>query len=260
MKYFSTALWAEYMKIRKSKILWITLILFAFIPLMMGLMIYIVRNPDISAKLGLIAAKASMFGNADWPSFLGILNQAIAGIGIIGFGFVTAWVYGREHTERTMKDILALPISRNYIVLAKCVIVFIWCILLTLVLFASGIIVGWLIGMENWSQQAFYANLHKYFISALLTLLLCPPVAFFAGYGRGLIAPIGFALVTMIMAQFIAVAGMGAFFPWAVPGLFTAPEGAEGMQLYTSSYIILALTSIFGYLATLYWWRHADQH
>lgn len=64
MKSFSAALWAEYMKIRRSKILLITILLFAFIPFMMGLMIYIIRNPEISAKLGLIATKATLFGNA----------------------------------------------------------------------------------------------------------------------------------------------------------------------------------------------------
>jgi len=259
MKSFSAALWAEYMKIRRSKILWITILLFAFIPFMMGLMIYIIRNPEISAKLGLMATKATLFGNANWPFFFGILNQCIATIGLIGFGFVTAWVYGREHTERTMKDILALPISRSYIVLAKFTIVFIWCILLTLVLYVAGMITGWAIGMAGWSRQILFDSTYKYFAIAFMTLLLCTPVAFFAGYGRGLITPIGFVIVTMIITQFVALAGMGAFFPWAIPGLFIAPKGIAGMQLYASSYIILVLTSIVGYLATIYWWLHADQ-
>lgn len=158
-----------------------------------------------------------------------------------------------------MKDILALPISRSYIVLAKFTIVFIWCILLTLVLYVAGMITGWAVGMAGWSWQILFDSTYKYFAISFMTLLLCTPVAFFAGYGRGLIAPIGFVIVTMIITQFVALAGMGAFFPWAIPGLFFSPKGFAGMQVLTSSYIILILTSMFGYLATLYWWLHADQ-
>ncbi len=260
MKTISTVLWAEFMKIKRSNIVWITIFLFAFIPSMMGLMIYIVRHPEISAKLGLIAAKASLFGDADWPAFFGILHQSIATIGLIGFGFVTAWVFGREYTERTIKDILALPVSRSYFVFAKFIIVFCWCIILAIILGISGVLAGKIVGVSGWSSEVFYAAIYKYIITSFLTMLLCTPVAFFACYSRGIIAPIGFAILTMIMAQFIALAGLGAFFPWAIPGLYTVPAGTEGMQLFMSSYIILIITSILGYIITLYFWRHADQH
>jgi ABC-2 type transport system permease protein len=260
MKNLNAALWAEYMKIHRSKILWITILLFAFIPSMMGLMIYIVRHPEISAKLGLMAAKASLFNVSDWPAFIGILCQFVAALGLIGFGFVTAWVFGREYTERTIKDILALPISRSYIVFAKFVIVFAWSVILIIVLFISGILVGKFAGISGWSEQVFYDGAYTFFITSFLTLLLCTPVAFIAGYSRGIIAPIGFILLTLIMAQFAALAGLGAIFPWSVPGLFTAPKGTEEMELFVSSYIILGSTSLLGYFATLLWWRHADQH
>jgi ABC-2 type transport system permease protein len=254
------ALWAEYMKIRRSKILWITILLFAFIPSMMGFMIYIVRHPEISAKLGLMAAKASLLSVSDWPAFMGILSQFAAAIGLIGFGFVTAWVFGREYTERTIKDILSLPVSRSYIVHAKFIIVFAWSVILIIVLFISGMIVGKVAGLTAWSGQVFNEGMQTFLITSFLTLLLCPPVAFVAGYSRGIIAPIGFIILTLIMAQFAALAGLGAIFPWSIPGLFTAPAGTGGMELFISSYLILIITSLLGYVATLLWWRYADQH
>ena len=260
MKAINAALWAEFMKIKRSAILWITISLFAFIPIMMGLMIYVLRHPELHDKLGLIAAKASLFGAADWEAFFGLLLQLIATIGLIGFGFVTAWVFGREYTERTMKDILVLPVSRATIVMAKFSVVFCWCTLLTIILLLSGLLSGKIVGISGWSPEILKAGVFKYFVTAFLTVLLSTPVAFFACVGRGIIAPIGFSILTMILAQFIAVAGLGAFFPWAIPGLYTVPAGTEGMQLYGSSYVILAATSILGYLATLYWYRFADQH
>lgn len=260
MNHLQVALWAEYMKIRKSRIFWITLFIFVFIPLMMGLMIYIVRHPEISAKLGIVAVKASLFGDADWPAFLGLINQAVATVGFIGFGFVTTWVYGREHTDRTMKDILTLPVSRTSIVLAKTIIVILWCTMLSLVMIITALLLGKAMAIQGFSQQVLSDGLSKYAITSGLTMLLTTPVAFFAGYGRGLIAPLGFVIITLIMAQFVALSGLGAFFPWSVPGLFTAPEGTEGMQLYPSSYIILAATFLLGLLATVSWWKRADHH
>jgi len=257
---FNAALWTEYKKIANSKILWATVILFIFIPCMMGLMIYIVRHPEISAKLGLIAAKASLFGNADWQAFLGIMQQSVATIGLVGFGFVTAWVFGREYIERTIKDILALPVSRTHIVIAKFVIVIIWCILLTLILFTVALFMGMVLRIENWSFYMFLTQTQTYFITAFMTILLCSPVAFFACYGRGLIAPLGFVIITLITAQFIALMGLGAYFPWAIPGVYSVAGSAEGMELNNASYIIMLLTFIAGFTATVYRWRYVDQH
>jgi len=248
------------MKIRYSKILLITILFFAFIPSMMGLMIFIFRHPEISAKLGLISVKASLFAVADWNGFMVILLQFISAIGLIGFGFVTAWVFGREFTEKTIKDILPLPIPRAKIVFAKFIIVFIWGLILSLVMMISGIITGLVSEVPGWSHFNLNTGMIRFFSIALLSLLLSPPVAFFASYSRGIIAPIGFAILTMIMAQFVALVGLGQIFPWAIPGLLSAPAGIPGMQLVPSSYIILIITSLLGYFATVYIWRNADQH
>jgi len=53
--------------------------------------------------------------------------------------------------------------------------------------------------------------------------------------------------------------GLGPYFPWAIPGLCSAPSGTEGMQLTVASYIILFLTFLLGLGGTLAWWRYADQ-
>ena len=93
-----------------------------------------------------------------------------------------------------------------------------------------------------------------------MTILLCAPVAFFACYGRGLIAPLGFDIITLITAQFIADMVLGAYFPWAIPRVFSVSGTTEGMELNNSSFIILFLTFIAGFAATVYRWRYADQH
>jgi ABC-2 type transport system permease protein len=258
MRNFGIALWAEYMKIRKSRIFYITVALFVFIPLMLGLMIYIVRHPEISARLGIVAAKANMFGTTDWPGFLGLINQTMAAMGLIGFGFVTAWVYGREYTDHTLKDILALPVSRATIVLAKFAAVAIWCVILSLVLVLTSLLIAHSAHLSGFSKEIWHQSIATYSVICGLTILLCTPVAFFAGYGRGLIAPLGFVIVTLIVAQFTAVSGFGPFFPWAIPGLLTTAGTADEVQLVAASYVLFSLTSLVGLLGTVAWWERAD--
>lgn len=260
MKSLRAALSAEYLKIRKSKILWITFGFFVFIPCMMGLMIFVVRHPELTDKLGLIAAKASLFGDADWQGFYDLINQMLATVGFIGFGFVAAWVFGREFMEKTIKDLLSLPISRKYIVIAKFIVISIWCIILSVILFASSFVVGQVIGLDNWSVDLFVDELSRYLLIVCLTLLVCSPVAYFASYGRGIIAPIGFIILSLIIAQFVAIAGLGAFFPWAIPGLLSVPPNTEGMQVFWWSYAIVGITGILGCYMTIYYWKRADQH
>jgi ABC-2 type transport system permease protein len=248
----------ELMKLRRSGIFWITITIFIIIPLMMGLMMFVAKNPELSAKLGMVGTKATLFGRNDWSGFFGLLVQSLASIGYIGFGFVTSWIFGREFSDRTLKDILALPVSRSSIVISKFILIALWCALLALILYSVGLLIGWIIDISGWSTEVFSQFTGKFFITSFLTLLLCTPVAFFASYGRGIIAPIGFLILSLVMAQFIGLIGLGPYFPWSIPGVFTAPAGTEGMQLVFSSYIILVFTCICGFFGTIAWWRYAD--
>lgn len=260
MKSLRAALFAETLKLRRSGIFWITIIMFIVIPVMMSFMMFVSENPETAKKLGLIGTKAILFGGTGWLAFFGLLLQSIATVGLIGFGFVTSWVFGREYTERTLKDITALPVSRSSIVIAKFLVVFVWCTLLLVILFVTGLITGNLIGLSGWQNHTILILSKKYFVTAFLTLVLCPPVAFFAYIGRGIILPLGFVMITMIMAQFMGLVGLGPYFPWAIPGVYIAPAGTPGMQLVTASWIILAITVLSGFFGTILWFNKADQY
>jgi ABC-2 type transport system permease protein len=262
MKNMYPAVWAECLKWYRSKILWITILAFIFVPCMMGVLMFVVKNPEFAGKLGLIGTKSAMirFGNADWQTYLGLLNQIIAGAGLLGFAFVTSWVFGREYSDRTLNDLLALPVSRSFVVIAKFIFVALWCAFLSVILFTSGLIVGALVQLSGWSGAIVFQNAYLFMVTSLLTILLCSTVAFVASYGRGYLAPVGFAIFTLVLAQFTGVVGLGPYYPWGIPILFSTAAGAESIPLGTISYGILFLTSILGFIGTLAWWRYADQY
>ena len=261
MKGLSKAIWAESLKVRKSKILWITILVFSFIAVMMGLMVFIANHPDLVGNSVVLSAKASMIGNADWPAYFELLYQVVAMIGLIGFGFVISWVFGREYSDHTVKDLLALPVSRLIIVLSKFIVITIWSVLLSLILFVLGLVTGLAVNIPGWSGEI---ALHAFFIftgTSLLTLLLCTPIAFFASYGRGYLLPIAFIILVIIITQFVIVGipGIAPYIPWAIPALFCGAAGPSGPHIGAVSYIILFFTSILGIIITLAWWRFADQ-
>ena len=259
MKNIFVALAAECIKMRRSRIFWITIGLFIFIPVMMGLLMLVAQHPEIAKKLGIVGTKAQLFGENNWAGFFMMLNQLIASVGLIGFGFVTAWVFGREHIERTITNIMSLPVSRQAIVSAKFIVVFGWSAILVLVLLISGLLMGYIISIPGWSEHVFKEFLNKYILISVLTILLSSPVAFIAGYGRGIIAPIAFVIFMLIMAQFVALVGWGPYFPWAIPGVISVKDGTEGMEIVFASYIIVLITSLIGYFGTIAWWKYADQ-
>lgn len=71
-------------------------------------------------------------GGTEWEQYLLMLGSMISIGGIIGFGFVFSWLFGREYSDRTVKDLLSLPMSRWRIVRAKLAVGAGWCLLLAL--------------------------------------------------------------------------------------------------------------------------------
>lgn len=237
----------------------ITILVFAFIPLMSGFIIYISLHPEIGKKMGILATKAELFSMSDWKGYLEILNQAFAAIGLIGFGFITTWVFGREYTDRTMKDLLALPVSRNKVVSAKYLVILIWCLILVLVFLLSGLLTGKIIEIPDWSIETFINFIKILFGVSFLSILLISPVSFLTNLSKGLMAPLGFIIITVILAQFSGVLGLAPYFPWSIPGVLTIHD-VDSMSLNIYSFFILFLTSFAGFGATYAFWYMADHH
>ncbi|NMD71725.1 ABC transporter permease subunit [Bacillus sp. DNRA2] len=259
MKPLFASLYGEILKIRKSKILSITFAALMLIPLMGGFFMFVLKNPEFAKSTGLLGAKAQLVGEASWPSYFGLLSQAIAVGGILVFGFIFSWVFGREYSDRTYKDLLAMSISRPSIVLSKFIAASLWCVLLSLFVFGLGFVIGSIIELPNGSAEITRTGFSKFVVSALLTIVLSYPVAFFASYGRGYLAPLGFVVITLVFAQVIAAAGHGYYFPWSIPALYSQIADPESEPIGSVSYLIVFFTGLLGFTGTILWWKFADQ-
>lgn len=259
MNNFLSALWAETLKARRSKVPLFAALGFSIAPLVGGLMMIILKDPEAAKSMGLISAKAQlMVGVADWPTLFGILAQAIAVGGAVLFAILPAWVFGREFSDRTAKELLALPTSREAIVAAKFVLIAAWALALSVYIFGFGIVIGYLVVIPGWSDELLRSAIMDMLGTAALTIALLPFVALFAGIGRGYLPALGWAIFATVLAQVAVITGWGDWFPWSVPALYSGMVGTRAEQLGTHSYVLVILTSLIGLIATFYWWRNAD--
>jgi ABC-2 type transport system permease protein len=260
MMNFRSAFWAESLKARRSRVPWMIALGFCIAPAMGGLFMVILKDPEAARSMGLISAKANLAaGEASWAALFNMLSQAIAVGGAILFGMLTAWVFGREFSDRTVKELLALPTARSTIVLAKFLVVLGWTAAITLLVFAGGLLAGFLVKIPGWSSELLRASLVDFMGGSLLTILLLPFVALVASLGRGYLPAFGWMMLTVILSQISAITGWGDYFPWAIPALFAGAAGPRSGQLGPHSYLIVPLASLLGIAATLAWWRSADQ-
>lgn len=260
MTNFQSALWAETLKARRSKVPLLAALGFTLAPLMDGLFMFIMKDPERAREMGLLSIKAQMaMSTAEWETFFSVLSQAIAIGGSIVFSIVTAWIFGREFSDHTAKDLMALPTSRENIVTAKLLVITAWVFAVSLWLYLVGLLIGSVVDIPGWTAELAGQSFIDILATAGMTLLLMTPVAFIASMGRGYLPPLGWAVLMIFFSQIIAATGWGDWFPWAVPALFSGAAGPRGELIGVHSYVLVIVAGIIGLAATFYWWRNADQ-
>jgi ABC-2 type transport system permease protein len=250
----------EMLKARRSRVPWGVAVGFSLAPLVMGLFMVILKDPERARALGLLGTKAQLTaGTADWPTYLDLLGQAVAVGGAVLFAFLTAWVFGREFADKTVRGLLASPTSRSTIVLAKASVVAIWGLVTTAWILALGLGIGGLLDLPGWSPTDGPATVLGIALAAVLTVALLGWAAFFASVGRGYIAPLAWTVAMVALSQILTVLGWGVWFPWAIPALLSGAGGAAVEPVAPAGVFVLLMVAAAGLLATIAWWGHADQ-
>ena len=260
MKLFLAAFWAEILKVRRSKVPLLTTAGFLILPMVSGLFMIILKDPEKAKELGIISMKAQLIGgSADWETFFGMMNMGTGIAGLILFSIITAWVFGREFSDHTAKELLALPTARWKIVSAKLLVTMLLPLGITLLIFVVGMGIGYAVDIPGFSRELFWRSFGSLLLIATLTTMLMPLVALIASIGRSYLPPLGWAFLTMALAQIAAVMGWGEWFPWTVPSLLSEVGGELPEPLGIHSYLVVIFVFIIGVITTLIWWQKADQ-
>lgn len=260
MSHLRAAVWAEVLKSRRSRVPKFLALAFSLIPVVGGVFMLIVKNPDQARSLGLLGTKAQLAAiSADWPGFLRFLAEGVGVGGIVLFAFLTTWAFGREFADRTVRSLLALPTPRWAVVVAKLLVVSGWCVLIAVWAVLLGFAVGAVVGLPGWSSDLAVDTVGRIALAVGIATVLQTPTAFVAGAARGYLPAFGFVVAVMAVAQIMRAVGWAAWFPWAVP-MLVAAAGDPSLEAATlGSAAVVLVAALGGVVATLLWWDRADQ-
>ncbi len=245
---FANVLGTEFLKLRRSKVPLVSLVAYTFMVAIAGFFMWMMKNPGMAESLGLIGQKARFaFGgqSVDWPTFLTFIVE-MGGIGgLIMCSVIVTYVFGREYTEGTAKNLLALAIPRSRFVFAKIIVSAAWFAALTLWIIAETFAAGSILGLSGLTETLFFSATAKLLILALMSLCCAVLVAWIAVETRGYFAPLGFSIFTLVLATVFGRTGWGPWVPWSIVGLYSGAAGPK-TDLGWGSYIVIAATFLIG--------------
>lgn len=256
---FAKALVTEFLKLRRSKVTWFSLIALSLGPLGIALFMWIVREPGRAAQLGLLGTKANLAGlEATWPSYFSMLTLVVGIGGMLMLAFIVAFVFGREYADGTAKNLLALPVPRVWFVLAKLVVAAVWWFVLVVAVLVEALAIGSVVGLPDLSAGLALGGAGDALLAAGVAYLLAPAVAWITTLGRGYLPPLGFALAMLALGNLFAKTGWALWFPWSIVPLSIGMVGQPVDTLPLGSFVVVALTFLAGIVATVLQMRNAD--
>jgi ABC-2 type transport system permease protein len=251
----------EFLKLRRSKVTWFSLVAISLGPLGIALFMWIVREPGRAAQLGLLGTKADLSGiAATWPSYFSMLTLVVGMGGMLLLSFIVAYVFGREYAEGTAKNLLALPVRRSLFVLAKFVVAATWWIALVAAVLIEALVIGRALGLPGFSAGLAAGAVRDALLAAGIAFLLVPVVAWITTLGQGYMAPLAFAFAMLALGNVFAKTGWAAWFPWSIVPLLIGMVGQPVQTLPPGSFVVLAVTFTAGIAATIWQFVHADNH
>jgi ABC-2 type transport system permease protein len=257
---------AEFVKLRRAPMVLWTAFVVLFISALDLAMLPVVTRPDVVRKIaasgGRFAAGAAAGAYArTWTNLLHFGAQGIAGSwGILTFGLVAAYVFGREYREGSAPTMLTLPLRREYVVLAKLVVLAVWVLALTLLSAALLVAVVAVLGAGGFAWTVVLTSFADSLnVSALLFLTL-PVVAWFAMLGRGYLPPMLFSLAMMMLGSGLIGTTWSRWFPWNLPmhlvGASYVPVPLGGLT--PGSVMVSIVVFLVGIAALIWQVDHAD--
>lgn len=252
----TAAILVEWWKLKRSPVVLTATALMAVALPAMGLGFFSVAQ---HGGTGAMAAKSqAMLMGEGWVGYLGAVDQIAAAAMFVGAGVVVAWMFGREHADRTFAALFALPISRATVATAKFIVLLGWTVVLSALVAAVTTGLGLATDVGTFEMATHGPGIVRLFAVALSTTCLALTVGWAASAGRGYLPAIGALLLILAVAQMSVLFGTGGWFPFAVPGLL-AVAGSEGAPSINATQVALVpLTAALGVAATIHWWRHAE--
>lgn len=191
-----------------------------------------------------------------WEAFLNnafFLYSTV--IGLMGFGILSSWVFGREYQDQTFKDLLSLPVPRTSLICAKFLALELCFVGMTALAVGVTFGLGSCFHLADFNLSLAGGLVKRLGIATLYNVSLSFLFPFIASMARGILAPISISFGALITAVIFGSQPIGRYIPWSVPGIYLSDPQLIN---WASRLSISAIVSI-GVYGTILWWNYADQ-
>lgn len=257
---FWRVLRAEVLKLKRITVIPVTFLVSACMALALAGFTWIMINPGMASNLGLIGQKAVLaFGASPpgWPAFIMVLEEMAGLGGMLLASVILAWLFSVEYLQGTAKVMLVLPVGRSSYVIAKILLALVW----LYGLFTWNIILAFflaqLAGLPPPDTVMVLGIVQKVAFILLVDFAVSLPVALIALASKGIFAPLGYAIASLLLATLFGSTGWGPYVPWAIVAIISG-AGSPGLATGAISWVIIAISSSLALFATLYWYETAD--
>ncbi len=197
-----------------------------------------------------------------WKELMELGAQGVSSWwGVLLGGFVAAYVFGQEYSEGTAHNMLALPVRREWFVVAKLALLLVWVFALAALSVAAHAGYAALLRLDGFALEHVMRGLSDSMLVTVVIAATLPLVAFIAVLGRGYLAPMIFSGVAFATGVLVLQAGWERWYPWgmafALVGMGWMP-GETKSSLTTGSWVILGAVFLAGVAALVVQIDYAD--
>jgi bacitracin transport system permease protein len=241
-------LYTEFLKLKRSKMFILSVIGSAVAPLMVAAAMYIQMKTELPT---IIAEFDVLFLNTSIYAIL-LISPPLNGV-------ITAYLYSREYTEDTLKNLLTIPVSRVGLLLSKWVLLFFWIMLLTLETWVLALLFGTLGQFTGLSEAMVSQTLSQFAMAGMLSFLLTTPIVLITLVFKNFVPSIIVTIAITLVNVMLATSEHRGLFPW-VAALDIANGTLDPKYPPEVSYIGIAVTCLLGWIASIAYFNKADVH
>ncbi len=235
----------ELLKLSRSKIFLVTILGILSSPLMNFLLFLAIKDqlPEKSVTLHAYLRQTNIF-----VTFL---------IGTMLFGLIATYLINREYQDNTLKNILAIPINRTQLIIAKTIILFAWIMTLVFLNFIVASLLGLTGVFTGVNLNIFIEQFKLYLLSGVLLFALTPVVMLITLVFKSYVHSIVFTIIVTFVGMIILNSKYVMIYPWTVPFALIAEEVIIKYPL-AYSWISIGLTFIISLTGTIIYFNKTD--
>lgn len=178
------------------------------------------------------------------------------------FSIVTAYLFSREYTEKTLKTIFIASVSREKFLIGKFIALF-FCIIFLMVLtwaeiLVLAIIFNIIFGIRGLNFVGAIYFLFQMLYGGILLYAVITPVAYFSIRSKGFFAPVLISAVIALSDVILTGSPIAAYFPWTITYLLVIGSITRAGGNYLIAYLIIGIVCFISIWGSINYFKKTD--